>query len=65
VVLKRQRNTLAARKYRKKKFDRIEELESAVEVLTKERDDLRIRLARQEAETSALREMMKLKRSGA
>lgn len=60
VVLKRQRNTIAARKYRQKRLDRISELEVALDGVTKERDDLRIRLARQEAETAALKEMMRM-----
>lgn len=61
VVLKRQRNTIAARKYRQKRLDRIKELEDALEGMTRERDDLRLKLARQEAETAALREMMRMK----
>lgn len=61
VVLKRKRNTIAARKYRQKRLDRIKELEDALEGMTRERDDLRLRLARQEAETAALREMMQMK----
>ncbi|ROW04921.1 hypothetical protein VPNG_07011 [Cytospora leucostoma] len=61
TVLKRQRNTIAARKYRQKRLDRVKELEDALESMTQERDDLRLRLARQEAETAALREMMKMK----
>ena len=63
-VEKRQRNNLAARKYRQKKVDRIKELEDQVEEVKRERDELRIRLARQEAETAALREILKLKGSG-
>lgn len=61
VVLKRQRNTIAARKYRQKRLDRIKELEDALEAMTQERDELRLKLARQEAETAALREMMQMK----
>lgn len=61
TVLKRQRNTLAARKYRQKRLDRISELEDALKDMTAERDDLKLKLARQEAETAALREMMKMK----
>ncbi|KAK7733020.1 hypothetical protein SLS53_008349 [Cytospora paraplurivora] len=61
TVLKRQRNTIAARKYRQKRLDRVKELEDALESMTQERDDLKLRLARQEAETAALREMMKMK----
>ncbi|KAK2037586.1 hypothetical protein LZ31DRAFT_611308, partial [Colletotrichum somersetense] len=57
-ILRRQRNTIAARKYRQKKLDRIDELESLLKEMTRERDDLRIRLARQEAETEALKRIM-------
>ncbi|KAK0633925.1 hypothetical protein B0T14DRAFT_508049 [Immersiella caudata] len=64
VLVKRQRNNVAAKKYRQKKIDRIEELEEEVDEVKKERDELRIRLARQEAETKALREMLKLKMGG-
>ncbi|OHE99317.1 bZIP transcription factor, partial [Colletotrichum orchidophilum] len=58
-ILRRQRNTIAARKYRQKKVDRIDELESLLKEMTRERDDLRIRLARQEAETEALKSVMR------
>ncbi|KAF6797636.1 bZIP transcription factor [Colletotrichum musicola] len=58
-LLRRQRNTIAARKYRQKKFDRIADLEKMLEEMTRERDDLRIRLARQEAETEALKSVMR------
>ncbi|KAF4447177.1 GAF domain nucleotide-binding, partial [Fusarium albosuccineum] len=58
VALKRQRNTLAARKYRQKRLDRISELENALEAMTGQRDDLRLQLARREAEVDALREML-------
>lgn len=61
VVVKRQRNTIAARKYRQKRLDRIQELEDALKAMTGERDELRLKLARQEAETAALREMMQMK----
>ena len=54
---KRFRNTLAARKYRQKRVDRITELEKALEDMTRERDTLKLQLARQEAETKLLREM--------
>ena len=61
VSVKRQRNTLAARKYRQKRLDRIKELEDALQDVTRERDELRLRLARQEAETTTLKEVMRLK----
>lgn len=58
VAIKRQRNTLAARKYRQKRLDRITELEDALAAMKDERDDMRIQLARREAEVDALREML-------
>ncbi|KAF5488622.1 hypothetical protein CGCF413_v013045 [Colletotrichum fructicola] len=58
-ILRRQRNTIAARKYRQKKVDRISDLEKKLEDMTRERDELRLRLARQEAETEALRSVMR------
>ncbi|OTB04877.1 hypothetical protein M426DRAFT_320457 [Hypoxylon sp. CI-4A] len=60
TALKRQRNNVAARKYRQKRIDRISELEEELRGIKEERDDLRLRLARQEAETAALRSMLQL-----
>lgn len=59
-LLRRQRNTIAARKYRQKKFDRIEELEKALAVALQERDDFKLQLARQEAENDALKKVMRI-----
>jgi hypothetical protein len=53
-LLKRQRNNIAAKKYRQKKVDRIQELEEEVAKIKEERDELRIRLAREEAKTTML-----------
>lgn len=61
--IKRQRNTLAARKYRQKRLDRITELETALEDMTGERDSLKLQLARREAEVEALREMLEIGRA--
>ncbi|KAK8129937.1 hypothetical protein PG999_002317 [Apiospora kogelbergensis] len=61
TALKRQRNNVAAKKYRQKKIDRITELEMELKGVKDERDDLKIRLARQEAEASALRSMLRMK----
>lgn len=58
VAIKRQRNTMAARKYRQKRLDRIADLERALGEMTGERDELRLQLARREAEADALREML-------
>ncbi|TGJ78728.1 hypothetical protein E0Z10_g10039 [Xylaria hypoxylon] len=65
TALKRQRNNVAARKYRQKRIDRITELESELDEMKQERDDLKLRLARQEAETAALRTMLQIKSGGA
>lgn len=54
---KRMRNTLAARKYRQKGRDRIAELEKALEEVTKERDEMKLRLAGMEGEMKVLREL--------
>lgn len=61
TALKRQRNNIAARKYRQKKIDRISELEAELKEVKDDRDDLRVRLARQEAEAAALRSLLKIK----
>ncbi|KAH9896175.1 hypothetical protein F4778DRAFT_783456 [Xylariomycetidae sp. FL2044] len=64
TALKRQRNNVAARKYRQKRIDRITELESELKGVKQERDDLRLRLARQEAEAAALRSMLQMNSGG-
>jgi hypothetical protein len=55
---KRERNTEAARRYRQRRQDRLEELEEALAAMTKDRDELRIKLARSEAETDILKGLM-------
>ncbi|GME55577.1 hypothetical protein GTA08_BOTSDO03523 [Neofusicoccum parvum] len=55
---KRRRNNLAAAKYRQKKVDRISELEGALADVEKERDELRLQLARRDAELDVMRRMM-------
>jgi hypothetical protein len=54
-VEKRQRNTEAARRYRQRKVDRVSELEEALQLMTKERDEMKLRVARAEAEADVLR----------
>lgn len=58
-VTKRQRNTEAARRYRQRKMDRVTELEDALEEIRKERDELKLKLARSEAEADVLRGMVR------
>ncbi|EKG17159.1 hypothetical protein MPH_05613 [Macrophomina phaseolina MS6] len=55
---KRRRNNLAAAKYRQKKVDRISELEKEVEDVSKERDELKLQLARRDAELEVLRRLL-------
>ncbi|KAF2171943.1 hypothetical protein M409DRAFT_18174 [Zasmidium cellare ATCC 36951] len=57
-VHKRQRNTEAARRYRQRKVDKLTEVEEALRSMTQERDELRLKLARAEAEAEVLRGMV-------
>ncbi|KAI9898033.1 hypothetical protein N3K66_006393 [Trichothecium roseum] len=59
---KRKRNTMAARRYRQRKLDRVAELEKQLAEMTSERDDLKVKLARREAEVGALREVINARR---
>lgn len=55
---RRRRNNIAARKYRQKKFDRIDELEKALADMTKERDELKLKCVQQEAEMMVFRKVI-------
>jgi len=59
---KRRRNNLAAAKYRQKKVDRIEDLEGQLQAMTAERDELKIALAKRDAEVELLRRLLESKR---
>jgi hypothetical protein len=59
---KRRRNNAAAAKYRQKKLDRIAELEETVAEVTKEKDELKLQLARRDEEIRILREMLMAKK---
>lgn len=54
-IVKRQKNTEAARRYRQRKVDCQTGLADALAAMTKERDELRLQLARSEAERDVLR----------
>jgi len=54
-VKKRTLNTIAARRYRQKKVDQVVGLEAALQESEKEKDELRLRVARLEAEVDILR----------
>ncbi|KAL7897200.1 hypothetical protein HDV63DRAFT_88614 [Trichoderma sp. SZMC 28014] len=58
AAIRRHRNTMAARKYRQKRLDQVADLERALSDVTSERDDLKLKLARREAEVDALREIL-------
>ncbi|KAL7926980.1 hypothetical protein ACQKWADRAFT_308905 [Trichoderma austrokoningii] len=58
AAIRRHRNTMAARKYRQKRLDQVADLERALSDVTSERDDLKLKLARREAEVEALREIL-------
>jgi hypothetical protein len=56
-IVKRTRNTLAARRYRQRRVDQMSELEASLKETQAERDDLKVRVARLEGELEALRNM--------
>lgn len=58
LALKRHRNNIAAKKYRQKKVDRIEELEEEVRRVTQEKDELRLQLAKRDAEVQMVRDLL-------
>jgi hypothetical protein len=58
VKLRRQRNSAAARKYRQRRLDRIEELEQALQKTQAERDDLKVQVARWRGKAEALQSLM-------
>ncbi|PWY85925.1 hypothetical protein BO70DRAFT_395058 [Aspergillus heteromorphus CBS 117.55] len=59
-VKKRELNTLAARRYRQRRLDRMSELEAELEAVKRERDELKMRVSKLEGETDALRSMVKV-----
>ncbi|KAJ0424911.1 hypothetical protein BJY00DRAFT_225917 [Aspergillus carlsbadensis] len=60
-VLKRQLNTEAARRYRQRKVDRLNQLEEELELVKKERDELRMRVSKLAGETEGLRRLLDVK----
>jgi len=58
-VKKRQKNTEAARRYRQRKVDKLSEVEDALREMTRERDELKLKLARSQSEADVLRSMVK------
>lgn len=64
IMEKRRRNKLAAQRLRQRKMDQVSGLESRLEQVTKERDDLRLRAAKWEGEAMALRKLLDQKNIG-
>ncbi|BCS20850.1 bZIP transcription factor JlbA/IDI-4 [Aspergillus puulaauensis] len=60
-ISKRQLNTMAARRYRQRRLDRMTQLEEELEAIKRERDELKMRVSKLEGETEALRSMAKEK----
>lgn len=58
ILEKRRRNTLAARRFRQRKQDHVADLERRLAAVTKERDELRLQIAKWEGEVMALRKML-------
>jgi hypothetical protein len=65
-VEKRKANTLAARRYRQNRLDKVAELESALKVTELERDALKMQVAKLEGETQVLKDLVRgeVKRPG-
>lgn len=62
VVEKRRRNTMAARRFRQRKQDHVSDLQSQLSKVTKERDDLKLQVAKWEGEVMALRKLLEMKK---
>jgi hypothetical protein len=60
-VEKRKLNTLAARRYRQKRVDQMSSLESALKEVERERDALKVRVAKLEGETEILKQLLSKK----
>ncbi|OJJ45772.1 hypothetical protein ASPZODRAFT_133640 [Penicilliopsis zonata CBS 506.65] len=61
TAARRRRNTMAARRFRKRKEDHVSNLESRLEEVTKDRDSLRLQVAKWEGEVMALRKLLEHK----
>jgi hypothetical protein len=57
-IEKRKLNTLAARRCRQRRADRLKSVEDELELVRKERDELRLRVSKLEGETEALRGLL-------
>lgn len=57
-IEKRRLNTLAARRCRQRRLDRMKGLEAELESVRRERDELRLRVSKLEGETEALKTLL-------
>ncbi|KAI9045031.1 uncharacterized protein KD926_010354 [Aspergillus affinis] len=57
-IAKRQTNTVAARRYRQRRLDRLNELETELEAVKREREEWRVKASKLEGETSALKRLL-------
>lgn len=57
-VEKRRLNTLAARRCRQRRVDQTKNLENELELMRKERDELRLKVSKLEGETAALKGLL-------
>lgn len=60
-VEKRKLNTLAARRCRQRRVDQMKTLEEELELIRKERDQLRLKVSKLEGETEALKGLLSRK----
>jgi hypothetical protein len=58
-IKKRTLNTLAARRYRQRRVDQVSGLETALKETETERDELKLKVARLEAEVEVLRSLVR------
>ncbi|KAF2676433.1 hypothetical protein K458DRAFT_492493 [Lentithecium fluviatile CBS 122367] len=58
-IEKRKANTMAARRYRQKRVDQMNDLETQLKQTQSERDDLKVRCARLEGEVETLRQLLR------
>lgn len=61
ILERRRRNTLAARRFRQRKQDRVLDLERRLAEVTKERDELKLQVAKWEGEVMALRKLVEMR----
>jgi hypothetical protein len=60
-VSKRQLNTEAARRYRQRKVDRMNQLDEELELIKKERDELRMNMSKLAGATEGLKRFLDVK----